>query len=158
MIAFARQNEVAAHHGADQLVSRELITQRLRVLIGAHAHAGDNSVVARVIEFTVALERRVFENRLAHLLIADVEMQRTRILINQRFVNQPLQRALAQLSHILFIGRELRETVAQSSLKVVALDVDRVFKLGPTDFLVVNFRGIVAVTANQVVTHASQYE
>ncbi|CCJ78365.1 conserved hypothetical protein [Cronobacter muytjensii 530] len=158
LIVFARQNEVAAHNGVNQLVSGQLTTQRLRVLIGAHTHAGDNRVVARVIEFTVFLERRIFENRVAHLFVADLKLERMRILVDQRFVDQTLQYTLAQIGHIFVIGSELRKTIAQSSFEVVALRVDRVFKLGPADFLIVNFCGIVTVTANQVVTHASQNE
>ena len=106
LVGFARQHKVGTGYGVDQLLSRQLITKRLRVLIRRHPHLINNTAEALVIKFAIRLESLGLEDSLLHLVVADVETQLAGILIEQRLVNQTVQHLLTHGLHVIFIGRQ----------------------------------------------------
>ena len=157
-VRFTFEHEISTHNSIDELLGSQLVTQRLRVLIGGHAHLVDDAVVTRVIKFAVRLEGLRGENGFFHLLVADAEAQFFGILVQQRFVDKTVQRLLAQGLHIPFVRRQLRELVAQLLLHTVTFTGKSILELTTTDLLAIHFCGIVRATANKVTAHAGQYE
>ena len=47
------EHEIGAHNGIDKLLSCQLVTQRLSVLVSRHTHLVDDAIVTCVVEFTV---------------------------------------------------------------------------------------------------------
>ena len=107
LVGFARQHKVGTGYGVDQLLSRQLITKRLRVLIRRHPHLINDTAEALVIKFAIRLESLGLEDRLLDLVIADIETELTGVLIEQRFVNQTVQHLLTHGLHVIFISRQL---------------------------------------------------
>ncbi len=127
-------------------------------MIRRHPHLVHDSVIAGVIEFAVILESRGGENGFLNLIVADAQTDFTGILIQQCFVDETVQRLLAQVFHVPFIRRQFRELIAQLLLHAVTFTRKSILKLPTADFLVVHFCGVVCTTANQVSAHAGQNE
>ena len=157
-IRFAFEHEIGANNGIDELLGGQLVTQRLRVLIGRHPHLVDDAVVTRVVEFTVRLEGLRGEDGFFHLLIANAKAEFFGILIQQRFVDKTVQRLLTQGLHIPFVCCQFRELVAQLLLHTVTFTGKSILELAAADLLAIHFCGIVRATANKVTAHAGQYE
>ena len=112
MVGLARQHEIGTGYRIDQLLRRQLVTQRLRVLIGSHAHLIHDAAEAFVIKLAVRLEGLGLEDGLFHLVVADAQAQFTGILIQQRFIDQTVQHLLTHGLHVVFVGRQLGELIA----------------------------------------------
>ena len=158
LIRLAFEHEIGTRDAADKLLRSQLVTQGLRILVSSHPHLIDNRVVAVVIKLAIDLECRRGENGLLHLFIADAQFEFAGILVKQRFINQTIERLLAQGFHVTFVCRELRVLVAQLLLHAITFAVERILKLPTADFLVIHFSGVVVASANQVTTHAGQNE
>ena len=158
LVGFTFQHKIGTGNTVNQLLGSELVTQRLGVLIGGHPHLVEDTVIAAVIKFAVNLEGWGRENRLFNLLITDTQFQLTSVLIQQRLVDQTIQHLLTQGFHIAFIRCQLGVLIAQLLLHAITLAVEGVLELPTADFLVIHFCGVVIASANQVTTHAGQYE
>jgi len=80
------------------------------------------------------------------------------VLVQQRFINQAAQHLLTHALHIGFVAGQLGEPLAVPLLQAVTFCRHGIFELAAANLLAINFCGIIIVTANQVVTNASQNE
>ncbi len=158
LAGFAFKHKVGIGDGVDQLLGRQLLTQRFRVAIGGKAHAAQQSVIFRVVELAVGLERLLGENRLLDLIVANRNVEVVDVLIEQRLVHQLRQRLLTHLLHEAVVAGKLRELIAQHLLLAAALAVERLIELRAADFLSVDFSGVIAAAADKVVANAGQHE